>query len=425
MTGGRPPIDALRWLPVVIGVLVGGCVAHERNGDAAAAIGDWRTALAEYREGLQKEPGSPVLREKYQRARNEAIAGGLRKGQACSSSEDWSCALKQADYVLRIDDGNAEAATLRAAARKGLARKWIAKARSQTARREFRAAWADLQRAQEASSDPDLTVEFRAATAELGAASSDEGERLLATKSYADAVELFEIAAQLDPAKVPRLEIARAEYERFRQGEYDRLAIRGDVAMQGRRWSEAAEEYRSALEMKPGGRPEPLLAYCRSMGQAESAIAARSYSTAAGALRSALQTGQDRGDAAQMLDAVEVRPYAVRVRSLMVKPERPGGGPWVGKPSTLFGKLVELAAHAVVPGAGGVIAGRLASQMAMETPANMPTVTIDLTIPDGRRLATAPKRALYTTYDFNKRAALQPPVHRAATQAQMWRCALR
>lgn len=376
-----------------------GCVAHEKNGDAAAAIGDWRTALAEYREALQKEPDSPVLREKYQRARDEAIAGGLRKGRACSASEDWSCALKQADYVLRIDDGNAEATMLRADATKGLARKWIAMSRSETARREFRAAWADLQRAQEASSDADLAAEFRAATAELAAASADEGERLLLTRSYADAVALFEIAAQLDPAKVPRLEVARAEYERFRQEEYDRLAMRGDAAMQARRWSEAAEEYRSALEMKPGGRAEPLLGYCRSMGQAESAIAARNFSTATGALRSALQTGQDRGDAAQMLDAVEVRAYAVRVRSLMVKPERPGGGPWVGKPSPLFGKLVELAAHAVVPGAGGVIAGKLASQMAMEAPANMPTMTIDVTTPDGRRLATAPKRALYSTYE--------------------------
>jgi hypothetical protein len=110
----------LAWA-LILSLVVTACVAHEKAGDQAAALGDWSAALAHYGQALAKEPDSPELKEKYERARREAVADAYKKAQACAAAGDWSCAVGEADFALQVDSGNREVAAFRAdAARAGL-----------------------------------------------------------------------------------------------------------------------------------------------------------------------------------------------------------------------------------------------------------------------------------------------------------------
>jgi hypothetical protein len=52
-------------LSFVAAVLIMACAAHEKAGDQAAALGDWKGAYAQYSAALAKDPESPELQAKY------------------------------------------------------------------------------------------------------------------------------------------------------------------------------------------------------------------------------------------------------------------------------------------------------------------------------------------------------------------------
>src|SRR5690349_17667146 len=104
----RLGLAVLLFIPLVA------CVAHEKNGDRAVALGDWKTAVAEYGAALSKDPETPGLKEKYDRARREAGTSTFKRAQACAAAGDWLCAVSEADYVLSLDPGNSEVSVFRA-----------------------------------------------------------------------------------------------------------------------------------------------------------------------------------------------------------------------------------------------------------------------------------------------------------------------
>ena len=74
--------------------------------------------------------------------------------------------------------------------------------------------------------------------------------------------------------------------------------------------------------------------YAALVSRADSALAHRKFTAAADAYRQASSTTEDKKRfAANQLDMVEVRPYRVRLQSVLVKPTRPDGEPWAGRPN--------------------------------------------------------------------------------------------
>ena len=59
-----------------------GCASHEKLGDRAAAVGDWKSAEAQYAEALKKDPGNAEKRAKWQQARGQALQGAVAKARA-------------------------------------------------------------------------------------------------------------------------------------------------------------------------------------------------------------------------------------------------------------------------------------------------------------------------------------------------------
>src|SRR5689334_10853752 len=123
---------------IVLGILVssmllGACTAHEKSGDRAAAVGDWKSAYMSYRAALGDEP-TPELQKKFAEARDHAMADTQKRAQACAQVNDWNCALQEADFALQIDGGNAELASFRANAANQVALSHLEAADSASAR---------------------------------------------------------------------------------------------------------------------------------------------------------------------------------------------------------------------------------------------------------------------------------------------------
>src|SRR5262245_25093902 len=164
------------WL---LALALTGCVAHERNGDRAAAMGDWKTALEEYRAAL-KTGDSPQLLEKYRQSKREAAAGAFKRAQSCSRTRDWECAVSEADYALQIDEGNEEILQFRAAALVSRSLAYVEGARGLASRGKLTDAFALLDRAKAGKADAGVAAAIAAAEPELVKAGNVEVERLRA-----------------------------------------------------------------------------------------------------------------------------------------------------------------------------------------------------------------------------------------------------
>src|SRR2546430_13371512 len=124
----------------------------------------------------------------------------------------------------------------------------------------------------------------------------------------------------------------------------DRAAAVGD-------WSAASVEYKQALDREPGS--------------------------------ANLQT---------KLRRAEVRPYSIQLRSLLVKPVKPDGTPWAGKPNELLANIAAgavggVAAYFSLGAAAPIVAG--ATRGALTIPEeNRPNLHIEVALPDGSKLKT-------------------------------------
>src|SRR5689334_12197323 len=76
-----------------LGIVLGACAAHEKAGDRAAAIGDWKGASAAYQAALYRDPESGKLRQKYQNARVQAMEQARQHAEGCVAARQWDCAL--------------------------------------------------------------------------------------------------------------------------------------------------------------------------------------------------------------------------------------------------------------------------------------------------------------------------------------------
>ena len=99
------------------------------------------------------------------------------------------------------------------------------------------------------------------------------------------------------------------------------------------------------------------------------------------------------GYAAAQLGRVTIRPWAIRIRSVLVTPLRPDGVPWVGPPSRT---VVKVANEVVRVGASPITVPFmvLLNQLPRE---NQPNVVIEVTAPGSPPLLTPRHRGLYTT----------------------------
>jgi hypothetical protein len=229
----------------------------------------------------------------------------------------------------------------------------------------------------------------------LAAMAESAAERLRQGKNYPQAVEALTVAVSIDTSKRGKLDALQAEYEAFRTAEYERFAQAGDQALARRDWGTAEANYVSALKMRQGGRAEPLARYAGGMNGAEAALARRDYFNAALGYRQAVESGQDTsGHAASQLELVEVRPYSVRIRSVLARPLRPDGRPWAGHMNPYLSRMMGMFSNM----------GRSSSRRLIEAamslpPENRPNLSVRVSLPDGTVLTTPAVVGLYVAYD--------------------------
>ncbi len=400
------------------------CVAHEKAADSAAAVGDWKTAYLHYRQAVEKEPERPDLREKFERARREAISDASRRAQACVQQQQWQCAVSEADFALEIEPTDSALLAVRADAGRSLARAKLAEAHDRAVSRDFAGAAQLLEQAAQVSPTPDTRAEVAQARGELARLASAEAEGLRQQRQYPQALDLFALAANLDGARAPRLAAVRQEYDQFLAAEHDRLCAEGDAALAARDWEQAAERYSAASQLRPDGRATPLAQYAGGMANGENALRQKNYPAAEQAFRQAVQSGMDRsGHASERLRAVELRPYAVRIRSVLVAPvQQDGLTPWAGPVEGTFSYLMRGYAGRLNRLQGPGARGALLTLAAQVPPVNQPNLVILAMLPDGALLATPPKQTLYSPYDarfalltnaFDERTLSFKVVHRS------------
>src|SRR6266516_3666883 len=187
-------------------VLLASCVAHEKSGDSAAAVGDWRHAVLEYRSAVESSPEDPVLRKKFDEARAHALSSSTQRARLCASQGDFECALDEADFVSDLDRAGAA-----------------------------------LRAGRELSSAPDVVQAVRRAGASYAASAAAASESLRQARRFPEAVKVLAGAVEFDPALAPRLAALRAEHEAFRTAEHDRLVFEAEGALGQRSWLDAAE----------------------------------------------------------------------------------------------------------------------------------------------------------------------------------------
>ena len=383
-------------LGLMAAVLLVACAGHEKAGDRAAALGDWKNAYTAYRQALANDPGSPELKAKYDSAREQALQDAQKRAQTCAQVEDWSCALAESDFALSVDGGNAEIAAFRANAATKVALGQLQQAGEQAQRGQFAEAVDLMERATQLSPAPEVktrAAEVRRAIVTGGRARAD-GYRQ--ERNLIAAHELAQLVAGLDASQAGWAQGIAAEYEQFITAEYERLAREGDAARARHDWPLAQDRYRAALGMRQGGRAAPLEQYVSHMLYAEQQVGNRNWVGAADAYRSAVHTGQDDGYASEQLERVQPRPYRVAVRSLLVVPTRPDGNTWVGVASPLFSRLAhKLTQLAARRGMTDVVV-EMASAIPHE---NRPQLRVEALLTDGTHLTTPSRAGIYTGYD--------------------------
>jgi tetratricopeptide (TPR) repeat protein len=384
---------------LAVAALLAACASAEKLGDRAAAVGDWKSAERQYAEALQKEPGNSEKKAKWQQARQNALQGAVAAARACQASQDWECVYSESDYAARLDAGSADLAAMRADAARNVAHQRLRGAQEASGRRDHRTAFDLYQRAKGVTNDPGVQDEAARLGPSLARAAVEDAQRRRASQQYPEAIELLTLAVNVDGRVRPTLDETRAEYDRWLDQQYDREAQQGDALLRERRFAEAQAHYEAALRHKKGGRAEPLLRYARALSQGEQAVQRRDWPKATAAYDEAVKTGADQyGFAATELERVRIRPYAIRVRTVLVKPFRPDGSPWAGGRTREFDRLVGKLAVSAVDGArrGGPATAEVYDAVPNE---NRPELFASMTLPDGREFATEPQRTLRARLD--------------------------
>ena len=380
--------------------LLAACASAQKTADQAAATGDWKTAEANYAAVLRDEPNNPEKRARWQNARTNALKGAIDRSRACQVAQDWECAFDEADYLVRMEPGSADYAALRTEVGRQAAYGRLSRARQASAVRDHRTAFSALAGARAASNDPALQAEANKLQPSIVSAAVKDALALRTQQQYPQALELLTSAAALDGSVRPTLDQTRAEYDRWLEAQYETQCRQGDALMRDRRFAEAASAYDAAIKLKRGGRAEPLARYARALQGGDAAVQRRDWVAATRAYQEAVRTGMDGsgGYAQVQLDRVQLRPFAIRVRSALVRPIRPDGRPWTGPSGPGFQRVVGLLANAAMDGRGNALVAGLDLYDALPHE-NRPNLVAIVTLPDGRQFTTAPQKALRARFE--------------------------
>src|SRR5512138_708215 len=394
------PMRRLALLLTAVAALVA-CASQEKRGDQAAAVGDWKSAERAYGEALRDDPTNEQKIAKYQQARQAALQGAVGAARACQVAQNWECAFAESDYAARLDPANVDLAAMRADAARNVAFVRLRQAAEAGGRRDHRAAFDLLARGRDVSPDPAVQAEAARVARPLVAGAVEDAQRERAAQRYPAAIELLTLAAGVDGGVRPTLDAVRAEHDRWVEAQYEAAAREGDALLRDRRFAEAQARYEAALQIRKGGRAEPLARYARDLAQGERLVQARDFPKATAAYDDAVKTGMDgSGFAAAELERVRLRPYAIRVRSILVKPVRPDGAPWAGGRTRGFDRVVGLLAAAAFDVSAGYDRRGTGARTALDVydalpHENRPNLVAVLTLPDGRRFASPPHKAIH------------------------------
>jgi tetratricopeptide (TPR) repeat protein len=376
------------------------CASAQKAGDQAAATGDWKTAEASYAQVLRDDPKDPEKRARWQGARQQALQAALAHGRACQVSQDWECAFEEADYLVRMEPGSSEYAALRVEAGRQAGYLRLRAAAEASERGDPRAALELLVQARTASSDAALQAEAARLQPAVVSGAVRRAMQLRSQEQYPPALELLAAAAALDPGVRPTLDQVRVERDRWVEARYEAQAAQGDALLRERRFAEAAQAYEAAVALRKGGRADPLARYVRALQHGEAAVQRRDWSAATRAYDDAVRTGMDgtNGYARVQLDRVQVRTWALRVQSALVRPIQPDGRPWAGHPGPGYQRLVGLLANAAMDGRARLTVAGMDLYDALPHE-NRPTLVATVTLPDGRQFSTAPQTALRARFE--------------------------
>src|SRR3954471_24834816 len=128
-----------------------GCIAHEKEGDSASAVGDWKTAYVHYRDALTEKPETPGLKPKFDNARVQALQQSRQQANACLQQRDWTCVGSEAQFILSVEPGAPDATQMKAQASLYQAMDVLQQARAAAAQRQFPQAADAVRRAREMS----------------------------------------------------------------------------------------------------------------------------------------------------------------------------------------------------------------------------------------------------------------------------------
>jgi tetratricopeptide (TPR) repeat protein len=380
-------------LLLVVALALAACVAHDKAGDRAAATGDWKGAYLQYRQAVADEPADPGLKEKFARARAEALATSTAAARSCVARRDWGCAVGEADFALSIDPGAAGLPEVRREAGRELALVEADQARALVAQGQLRQADATLRAAQGHSGDPTVRQALSKVAGALVVAAVAESDRLRAARQYGEALALLQLALPYEATLRARLEAVRGEQAAFLRAEHDRLMAEGEQLLERSAWGEAAARFRAAHAAVPDDAARAAERYARLALAAEAAVDRGDWPAATRDYQEMTSLRAERnGYAAAQLARVTVRPWAVRLRSVLVSPLRPDGRPWVGPPRPVVFRVAGELARLAGASAGAPLL-LLLDQLPRE---NQPHVVVEVTAPGAAPLLTSPHRGLYT-----------------------------
>ena len=245
-------------LSLLLIALVAACASAQKVGDQAAATGDWKTAEANYSQVLRDDPNDPEKQARWQSARQQALQASRAHCRACQASQDWECAFDEAEYLVRMEPGSTEYATLRSETGWQAAHARLRLAAEGAQRGDHRSAFELLAQARAASNDAGVQAEAARLQPTIVSGAVKYAMQLRSQQQYPEALELLAAAAALDGAVRPTLEQVRGESDRWLEARYEAQARQGDALLHEGRFAEAAQAYEAAVALRRGGRAEPL-----------------------------------------------------------------------------------------------------------------------------------------------------------------------
>ena len=242
--------------------------------------------------------------------------------------------MSEADFALSIDPGNTELSDLRRNAGREAALVQVEQARGLVAQGQLQRADATLREVQRLSSDPRVQQAVSPVAGALVTAAVAESDRRRAARQFPEALAVLQLALPYEPAMRERIEVVKREQAAFLKAEHDRLMAEGDQLLTRSAWTEAAARFKAAQAAVPDERGRAAEQYCRLALAADAAVERGDWPAATRGYQEMIDLRVERnGYAAAQLGRVAIRPWAIRIRSVLVTPLRPDGVPWVGPPS--------------------------------------------------------------------------------------------